>query len=130
MQRRDVADARRVIVGILGRDHLTKCDALARFLDEKHWPFGIGDPLRPERRSIGEVRSGDDIVRHDAAVGDVPRFDVNASNGFGVAAHRAPDRHRPSFASHSSSERGQSAFSKRDSERSARTRPPVWQVAQ
>jgi len=59
------------------------------------------------------------------------------------ASHRAPPHHgdeaqepgaqqpfHPSFASHSSSDRGQSSLSKRDNARSARTRPPVWHVAQ
>src|SRR6266566_1786210 len=52
VQRRDVADARGVVIGILRGDHLTKRDALTLFLNEIDRPFGIGDPLRPERRAI------------------------------------------------------------------------------
>src|SRR5882757_6788509 len=53
VQRRDVADARGVIVGIPGRDHLTERHGFTLLLDQEYGPIRIGDPVRPELRSIG-----------------------------------------------------------------------------
>src|SRR5438093_13660808 len=50
MYRRDLADARGVIIRVTGWNHLAKGDRFAVFLDQKHGPRLVGDALRPKRR--------------------------------------------------------------------------------
>src|SRR2546425_7877700 len=55
MQRRDVANPARVIIGVFRRNHLTKRDAVALFFNQKDRPLTVGDALRPEPRAIREI---------------------------------------------------------------------------
>ena len=130
MQRGDLPDAGAIILRIARGDHLAEGDGLTVLFNQKHRPFAIGDPFSPKSGTIGEVGPRDDVIGHDPAVGDIPRLDMNARHRSDVSGVRAPDQRPPSLASQSSSDRGQSALSSRESERSASTRPPVWQIAQ